>query len=136
MEKDYIEDESGAKFPLNYTFDGVNNFVFSADVMFEDLQALCLGFVSKLESAQSSVEAVMKHCKNCQYSREYGAMDADISGDGAWCSNSLSVMFRRRVFPDGTCPHFYKRGKSAPIGLRGLNSFLRKKTLDAQRKKD
>ncbi len=55
MTKDYIEDESGAKFPLNYTFDGVNNFVFSTDVMFEDLQALCLGLASKLEAAEQCV---------------------------------------------------------------------------------
>ncbi len=55
MAKDYIEDECGAKFPLNYTFDGVNNFVFSTDVMFEDLQALCLGLVAKLEAAEQSV---------------------------------------------------------------------------------
>lgn len=51
MAKDYIE-ENGAKFPLNYTFNGVNNFVFSTDVMFEDMQALCLGLVAKLEAAE------------------------------------------------------------------------------------
>lgn len=55
MTKDYIEDECGAKFPLNYTFDGVNNFVFSTDVMFEDLQALCLGLVAKLEAAEQGL---------------------------------------------------------------------------------
>ena len=55
MTKDYIEDESGAKFPLNCTFDGVNNFVFSTDVMFEDLQALCLGLASKLEAAEQNM---------------------------------------------------------------------------------
>jgi len=55
MAKDYIEDECGAKFPLNYTFDGVNNFVFSTDVTFEDLQALCLGLVAKLEAVEHRV---------------------------------------------------------------------------------
>ncbi len=55
MAKDYVEDESGAKFPLNHTFDGVNNFVFSTGVMFEDLQALCLGLVVKLVAAQHGV---------------------------------------------------------------------------------
>ena len=62
MTKDYIEDECGAKFPLNYTFDGVNNFVFSTDVMFEDLQALCLGLVAKLEAAQHSVQLTGATC--------------------------------------------------------------------------
>lgn len=65
MAKDYIEDESGAKFPLNYTFDGVNNFVFSTDVMFEDLQALCLGLASKLEAAQQCVELTVTPCGIC-----------------------------------------------------------------------
>ncbi len=55
MAKDYIE-ESGAKFPLSYDFNGINNFVFNTDVMFEDLQALCLGLVAKLEAAQQSVQ--------------------------------------------------------------------------------
>ena len=45
----YVQDISGAKFPKSYTFDGVNDFVFSTDVMFEDLQSLCLDLVSRLE---------------------------------------------------------------------------------------
>lgn len=53
MAKDYVEDmETGAKFPLDYSWHSVNNFVFSADVSFEDLQACCLGLAAKLEAAQ------------------------------------------------------------------------------------
>ena len=53
MAKDYVEDmETDAKFPLDYSWHSVNNFVFSADVSFEDLQACCLGLAAKLEAAQ------------------------------------------------------------------------------------
>ena len=66
MAKDYIKDECGAKFPLNYTFDGVNNFVFSTDVMFEDLQMLCLELSGKLEAAEHRVQRIgFKPCQNC-----------------------------------------------------------------------
>lgn len=49
----YVEDTSGAKFPKSYTFDGVNNFVFSTNVGFEDLQSLCLDLVSRLEKSNT-----------------------------------------------------------------------------------
>lgn len=49
----YVEDTSGAKFPKNYTFDGVNDFVFSTNVGFEDLQSLCLDLVSRLEKSNT-----------------------------------------------------------------------------------
>ena len=55
MAKDYVEDmECDAKFPLDYTWNSVNNFVFNPDVAFEDLQSLCLGLAAKLETAQQS----------------------------------------------------------------------------------
>ena len=55
MAKDYVEDmEADAKFPLDYSWHSVNNFVFS-DVSFEDLQACCLGLAAKLEAAQQNM---------------------------------------------------------------------------------
>ena len=50
----YVEDTSGAKFPTSYTFEGVNKFVFSTNVGFEDLQSLCLDLVSRLEATQQN----------------------------------------------------------------------------------
>ena len=56
MAKDYVENmETDAKFPLDYSWHSVNNFVFSTDVSFEDLQACCLGLAAKLEAAQHSM---------------------------------------------------------------------------------
>ena len=58
----YVEDTSGAKFPKSYTFEGVNNFVFSTNVGFEDLQSLCLDLVSRLEKSNAAQQSVHPTC--------------------------------------------------------------------------
>ena len=67
--KDYVEDmETDAKFPLDYSWHSVNNFVFSTDVSFEDLQACCLGLAAKLEAAQQNMHwtaGIVRRFKHC-----------------------------------------------------------------------
>lgn len=59
-----------------------------------------------------------KICSNCQYSRATGQMDAGIPGQGNWCSNSQSPLFRTRVKDEDQCDGFSPRGKKAGLGLR------------------
>jgi len=57
----YVEDmETDAKFPLDYSWHSVNNFVFNPDITFEDMQALCLGLASELERHPKESKYKMK----------------------------------------------------------------------------
>ena len=62
--------------------------------------------------------AMKKICGNCQYQRENGWADAGVPGEGTWCSNSQSPLFRARVGPTDGCEKFTPRGKKAGIGMR------------------
>jgi hypothetical protein len=75
-----------------------------------------------------------KLCKNCQYFRAPGQMDAGIAGVGHWCSNSQSSFFRLRVEGAGTCDQFQAGGRKAGFwlrlkvrGLGWVNKILRRK---------
>lgn len=41
--------------PTDYTFECVNDFVYSVDAQFEDLQALCLGMAIEIERLKKTL---------------------------------------------------------------------------------
>lgn len=57
-------------------------------------------------------------CKNCQFQRKQGEMDAAVPGKGYWCSNSQSKLFMHRVVHENTCEKFAERWKKAGLFLR------------------
>jgi len=61
-------------------------------------------------------------------------MDAEISGEGEWCSNSKSINFRRRVKNVDWCDIFQERGKKALLSMRLKMKLLSLANRTMQRK--
>ncbi len=65
------------------------------------------------------------NCKDCEYGREFGFLDAGVTGTGdLFCSNSQSRRFRTGVRFTSGCKKFSRRGEQAPEYLKRLNEML------------